>query len=235
MAETITFLFGAGASKGALHIDPCDPPLGNEVYDRLAQSYPNEWGPSSTLGQYSKGFRNDFEGTLFNEVCPRYPSLNILEWLCPMALYFSRFTPDNTCEDLYSKLLLCLRANGLIRNSIFGFLNYDCIFEKAAQRLGFKIDYSGGKTKDNAFPVLKIHGSCNFVTQDLESKLSYLSNQGYTESRMDYVPLAALEANLHRKLVGYCYPVISLYSFGKNTIVSGRQIQPDHSRFALHG
>ena len=108
--DTIAFLFGAGASKGALHVDPSDPPVGNELYDRLAQGFPREWGPGSTLGQHCEGFRNDFEKTLSKEVSLRYPALSILEWMRPMSLYFSRFSPDNSRDDLYSRLLLCLQA-----------------------------------------------------------------------------------------------------------------------------
>jgi hypothetical protein len=53
-----------------------------------------------------------------------------------MALYFSKFTPDGTGEDLYSRLLSALRGCGKLREAIFGSLNYDCIFEQAASRLG---------------------------------------------------------------------------------------------------
>ena len=226
MAETITFLFGAGASKGAVHVDPCAPPVGKELYDRLAHSFPREWGPGSPLSQYCDGFRNDFENTMSKEISTQYAPLFILEWMRPMSLYFSRFTPDKTGKDLYTRLLLCLQAKGLIGNSIFGSLNYDCIFEKAAHRIGFKINYSGKKAKIDAISVLKVHGSCNFVTEDMESKSQYLS--GYTESQIDYVSLQDIETELRAKFFGSAachYPFVSLYAFGKNTIVGGREIQ----------
>jgi hypothetical protein len=47
----VLFLFGAGASKGAGHIDPTDPPSGADVYDRLAWECPSVWGAGSQLGR----------------------------------------------------------------------------------------------------------------------------------------------------------------------------------------
>lgn len=226
MAETITFLFGAGASKGAVHVDPCAPPVGKELYDRLAHSFPREWGPGSPLSQYCDGFRNDFENTMSKEISTQYAPLFILEWMRPMSLYFSHFTPDKTGKDLYTRLLLCLQAKGLIGNSIFGSLNYDCIFEKAAHRIGLKINYSGKKAKIDEISVLKVHGSCNFVTEDMEPKSQFMS--GYTESRIDYVSLDNIETELRAKFFGSAgcyYPFVSLYAFRKNTIVGGMEIQ----------
>jgi hypothetical protein len=46
---------GAGASKGAGHILPYDHPLGTEVYDRLAEHFPTEWGLGYQLSRYSEG------------------------------------------------------------------------------------------------------------------------------------------------------------------------------------
>jgi hypothetical protein len=89
----------------------------------LEERFPKEWVLGSRLGQYAPGLRQNFEKTMFNEVCPRNPSINILEWQRNMALYFSSFTLDSTGKDLYSKLLSSLRDMGIMRKSIFGSLN----------------------------------------------------------------------------------------------------------------
>ena len=80
MSDELFFLFGAGASKGAGHTLPCDPPLGVEVYDRLLDRYPEVWGSGSHLARYSEALRQDFEKTMFDEVTLWDPSLSVLEW-----------------------------------------------------------------------------------------------------------------------------------------------------------
>ena len=230
MAGKIVFLFGAGASKGARHILPCDPPLGAEVYDRLAEHFPGQWGPSSRLGRYSEALRHDFEKTIFNEVCRWNPSLSILEWQRTMALYFAFFIPDSTGKDFYSRLLSFLQQSGKIRSSIFASLNYDCIFEQAADKLELAVDYSCGETQVNAVQVLKIHGSCNFITVDIQKSAPYyLTNpNSSTNCRMHCLQPIGIESVLKSRFsdanASY-YPVMSLYSFGKNSIVAGVRIQ----------
>ena len=66
MAKDLVYLFGAGASKGARHILPYDPPLGVKVYDHLAEHFPAEWGPGSRLNRYSEGLRYNFEETMLS-------------------------------------------------------------------------------------------------------------------------------------------------------------------------
>jgi hypothetical protein len=195
----------------------------------VAEHFPKEWGPGSHLSRYSEGFRKDFEKTMFDEVCRWNPSLSILEWYRSMALYFSRFTPDPTGEDLYSRLLWSLRDKGKIRDVVFASLNYDCIFEQAAYRLGLKVDYSGEEPQGDIYPVLKIHGSCNFITDNLQQMKAYLSSPGhYLGCGMNYLQLTNLENILQSKFTDYFgsyYPVMSLYSFGKNSIVAGTRMQ----------
>ncbi len=120
MEKQIAILFGAGASKGATHITPSQPPLGKDLYDRLAKDFPKEWGSESRLGRYSDGLRQDFERTMSDEVCRWVPSIAVLEWQRPMARYFARFAPDGTGDDLYSRLLRFLREHGKIQRAMFG-------------------------------------------------------------------------------------------------------------------
>src|SRR6266850_95352 len=124
MTNQIVFLFGAGASKGATHIQPYCPPLMRELYDELAKYDPTEWGPTRPLSEYADRFRKDFEAT-FSEVVLRIPkddtaprvtldSLTMLELQRPLALYFSQFSLDSSKLDYYSKLLASLHAAGRI-------------------------------------------------------------------------------------------------------------------------
>jgi hypothetical protein len=69
---------------------PDAPPLMSELYDRLAEQYPAEWGPASFPGKYSPQFQQDFEKTYSEVVIKEAPrdTLTLLELLRPLALYF---------------------------------------------------------------------------------------------------------------------------------------------------
>ena len=71
--SSLVLLFGAGASKGAGHVQPDAPPLMSELYERLAEQHPAEWGPASDPGKYSSQFRQDFEKTYSEVVIKEAP------------------------------------------------------------------------------------------------------------------------------------------------------------------
>lgn len=233
--KQIVILFGAGASKGATHITPSQPPLGKDLYDRLAEEYPKEWGPESHLGFYSDGLRQDFERTMSDEVCQRVASIAVLEWQRPMALYFARFAPDGTGDDLYSRLLSFLREHGKIQRAMFGSLNYDCIFEQASVAAGFHVDYLGEQGGTESIKVLKIHGSCNFVTKNLELMKPHLSSPGaHVECGLECLSpqeASTVLAARFRDYAAFCVPVMSLYALGKDSLVAPVQIQSIRNRW----
>jgi len=134
-------LFGAGASKGATHVTPADPPLGQALYSELASRFPNEWGSSSVLGKFAKELTRDFETTMLMKIFGFQPTSSLLAAHRSMALYFASFAPDGSAEDYYSKLLAALRAHDRLNNVTFASLNYDCLLEIAALSLGVGVDY----------------------------------------------------------------------------------------------
>jgi len=177
------FLFGAGASKAlGMHVKPRTPPLMCELYDELAIFFQKEWESGGLFGIYANQFRKDFEQhadrfrknfeQTFTEVVLKNtseyalpgPALSLLESQRPLALYFSRFVPDRTRMDYYTKLLDALGRSGNIPHTVFGSLNYDCLFEQAARNLNLRIDYECGNGVDD-IRVAKIHGSSNFIAQ----------------------------------------------------------------------
>jgi hypothetical protein len=190
----IVFLFGAGASKGAEHVTPDTPPLMYQLYDRLALRFPTEWGPSSTRAPHADRYRENFEKA-FTEIdlgrAPGIPpgtplpGLNAIEAQRPLAVYFSEFQLDLSRCDFYSRLLDFLRRSGLIEDCFFSTLNYDCLFEQAAIRTGFRLDYlldaasamlsatagenwPGARASSDLVYLAKLHGSCTFNTPDEE-------------------------------------------------------------------
>lgn len=228
MRSELVFLFGAGASHGATNVLPCAPPLGTNLYDELSTYSPAVWGRGSRVGRYGNELRKDFEKTLFKEVCMWNPSLDVLEWLRPIALYFSRFSPDSSATDFYSRLLLFLRTKGLLRSSTFGSLNYDTIFEQAAYRLGMEVDYSAAENGEETVRVLKVHGSSNFISGDMERYKMYLTNpNSATGGKINFLCPVRVEEVLRKRFADrqrLYFPVMSLYSFGKNNLIAGNQI-----------
>src|SRR2546426_9755459 len=54
----LVFLLGAGAIFGAIDVSPYPPPLGPNLYDRLAKEFPNTWG---RFAYRAEEFRRGFE------------------------------------------------------------------------------------------------------------------------------------------------------------------------------
>src|SRR5439155_25174237 len=122
-----------------------------ELYDELMMFFQKERGLRSffvdqimkAFEQYPDQFRNNFEQTFTkvilkttNEYALSAPALSLLEAQRPLALYFSRFVLAPTRMDYYSKLLDALDRSGNIPHTVFGSLNYDCLFEQAASHFG---------------------------------------------------------------------------------------------------
>ncbi|MCX7637784.1 MAG: hypothetical protein N2044_08075 [Cyclobacteriaceae bacterium] len=160
----IVFLFGAGASFGSGQVDPCPPPLGNDLYSALKRIYPVTWGSfDSTL---QSKFTDNFENGMAYLIEKNSHAIPIL--MQQMAIFFSRFalTPSN--NNLYKALFKKLKSKKLINQTILSTLNYECICEVAASLEGLKIDYFGKEENENA-KIWKIHGSCNFKLQGMEA------------------------------------------------------------------
>src|SRR2546428_56294 len=118
---TLLFLFGAGASFGAIHVSPYPPPLGRDLYDELAEAFPHTWGAESWFAGRADDFRSDFEKTM--ERCIGPNAASAVPALLDMANYFAQFEPGG--NDLYSRLLLELLARSLIARTVFCSLNYE--------------------------------------------------------------------------------------------------------------
>lgn len=220
MATELVFLFGAGASKAANeHVHPCSPPLMDKLYERLAKHFPQEWGyhvqiGGYRLGDYREEFKENFEKTFAkiflrvheDDESPRTTpdTLTILEQQRTLALYFSQFVLDSSRQDPYSKLLASLIKSRKIQVSQFGSLNYDCLFEQAAHGLGVRVDYFGGSRDAGLILAAKIHGSCNFITQEIsQMNRALLAIPGLRyEIQVKVIPPNEVECKLAEKISG---------------------------------
>ena len=151
-------LFGAGAPRGLPGIVPERPPLGNQLFGRLAHHYPATWGalPTSLRSVF---LHDGFEGgmaVIWRHHAPQVPAL-----MRQMALFFLSFDIllSSTNVNPYCELAQLVEDQTL-DSTLFSTLNYDCLLEIAfaSRQLPFRyFEEDGGAT-----PIWKLHGSCNF-------------------------------------------------------------------------
>jgi hypothetical protein len=240
--EQLVFLLGAGASHGigkkGRSVVPYCPPLMKHLYDKLAAEIPDEYGPGSALEQYADDFRADFEATFTRVVLkhangggagPATPdTLTLLESQRSLALYFAQFSLLTGLPNYYSKLLAALQAADLIERTIFRTLNYECLFEQAAEQLKLRIDYSCKDRSPEILRVAKLHGSCNFLVEVPRSSLAWLSAPNVSAgTTMSYLPPSELKNLLKAKFSKYdpaFYPAMSQVSPFKEQLVASAKI-----------
>jgi hypothetical protein len=117
----------------------------SQLHRRLAASYSphcatnsqSSWGNLPTAS--ARAFEDDFETAMFELWNQEPPDRSRL--IIDMAIYFSRFLPASDGSDLYGELLRTLVVRKLLRRTAFATLNYECIFDIAAGRLGRPVAY----------------------------------------------------------------------------------------------
>ncbi|WP_428312001.1 hypothetical protein [Hydrocarboniphaga sp.] len=148
------FLFGAGASFGSGPCQPTTPPLGSALFDELRNSGGVAARVSDDLAAL---FRCDFEAGMDRFWLEHNPWTS--ELLRDMARFFAVFEPEE--GNLYMEVIAAL--GGTRKKAVFATTNYDLLIEHAIVRSGFLITYGGLPVSPKNIPVLKIHGSCNFL------------------------------------------------------------------------
>lgn len=148
------FIFGAGASYGSGPCHPSSPPLGSALFDELRAAGGIATKVSKELAEV---FRHDFEAGM--DRFWKEHNTATAELLRDMARYFAKFEPLQ--DNLYIKLVAAL--SGTRKKAIFATTNYDLLIEHAISQSGLLIKYGGLPTPHNNIPVLKLHGSCNFL------------------------------------------------------------------------
>lgn len=211
--KDIVFLFGAGASYGAGAILPESPPLGPQLYEALAISYPGSWG--SLPGEVRETFKQDFESGM-QLIYDQY-ELAIPALMREMAVYFIQFRPYER-SSLYCRLVSDLYSCGLLERVLFSTLNYECVLEYSLAGQGHDIAYfDEGAVQD--VPVWKLHGSCNmFLKGIMGMGITYgqqASIDGPAEAFLDQ------ESVIKRCLVeNDLAPIMCLYMKGKPINIS---------------
>ena len=150
------FLFGAGASNGSLDCIPYCPPLGCQLFNELQKA----GGIARTIcDDLADRFKQDFEEGMDMFFDKR--NEDVTAFLREMADYFVKFKPGP--NNLYKRLISTL--SGSKDEFVFSTINYDLLIEIALNQAGFAIAHSGLQIPKNNFPLIKIHGSCNFLPE----------------------------------------------------------------------
>jgi hypothetical protein len=221
MPAKVVLLFGAGASYGAGGMDR-PPPLGPKLYSELCHAYRGTW---RNIRGYVEEIHRRFEQkgfecgmqALYDDPYRENPDLNWL--LRDMAIFFSRFTIDRPRENYYVQLLHRYRHDIAAGDVAIATLNYECLIELAAGHIGLgQIRYKGGGP---GVRLLKLHGSCNFIPQNLfgdpHSVTINVGRDIIFDAPTRYVLPAAVESELGKVLLP---PQMSLYTQQKHNVVN---------------
>jgi len=139
-----------------------------------------------------------------------------------LASYFARFAPGmfgNHYVDLFQKLS---QAN---IDFVYSTLNYDCIAELAASKIGLSVNYNTDNMSSGQFNILKLHGSCNFLLQGITGKLGSMSfgvGSGMIDGSIEIVQPNLVQQTVQNRPAGPC---MSFYMKNKPTAVGSKTIQ----------
>jgi hypothetical protein len=154
-------------------------------------------------------------------------------FLREMSAYFAKFEPGPS--NLYCDVMRILRESK--RPFTIATLNYDLLIERAITIAGYRVAYHAPPVPARNTPVLKLHGSCNFLP-DLRG-LSIHDVAFDLPGPDDVNVVGNIRAAQPDEVVRYCEqedslaPAVALYAAGKQILFCPafvRQQQQDWSR-----
>lgn len=219
------FLFGAGASFGSGPCWPYRPPLGKDLFPALQA----EGGVAATVdADLANLFVEDFEAGMDRFWKER--NADTTELLRDMARFFAPFSPSP--GNYYGELLRVL--GGSLKNSIMVTTNYDLMIERAVCDAGFHVQYGGFPAHEGNIPILKIHGSCNFLP-DLQSQNMQIwgvkFNLSQAASGSSIIETGIRPAQHLEEIIHFCRsedaiaPALAVYSPSKQVLFCSKIIQ----------
>jgi hypothetical protein len=216
---TIGFVFGAGASYGSLDCKPNTPPLGNDLFRAM-----RDGGFLSFVTDECAEKFSDFEVGM-GHFYKNYSHL-VVRFLKEMSLFFLKY--DLGHENLYLKIANQLAQSN--KRAVFMTTNYDLLIEKSLERAGLKYSYSFGESSGQ-ISLLKIHGSCNFISQNSVTGISFQFSPDWQKPIIKSNIVA--ELNL-RKVMDFCFksslaPAIAMYSPEKTRLFDGEFVEEQYS------
>lgn len=220
----ITFIFGAGASRGSGKTIPYNPPLGNSLYDNLV----SQKGCFSNLpNKLQEVFKHQGFEAGMSTIPNNSQIINPLQK--EIACYLSKFqiTPENAYVRLFNKVHRLMPKINIVT------LNYDTLIEQAIARIGYPIDYNGS---NKGITVLKPHGSSNFLPQ-INFNFSGNTMLG-CQSFISGLPTNAVSTN--QEVIQWCNnprnsdlsPVLSMYEKGKRVVINSELIDNIQNKYS---
>lgn len=220
-------LFGAGASFGAGEIVPRPPPLGYDLFPALRRLF-STWRaiPEADAAL----FAGDFEAGMAT-VVDRY-SMAVGPLMQEMALFFSGFGQRQGSSNLYTRLI---ERAADCRDVIWSTLNYECLLEVAAARTGRSVHYFGepGEELEEALPIWKLHGSCNFKVTGLQAGRGVHYGTGVVFGG-GIEPIDPSQVRAVYTANTSLYPAMALFAPDKPIAMSPAPIKEAQDRWAAH-
>lgn len=223
------FLFGAGASFGAATDTIERPPLGDSLFEQLSVEYCDSWR------LIDKSFFSDGDGVRFEEGLYSY-LLTESRMLVPLqkdlAMFFSKYKIINK----ENKLIQLIEKNRTLfdnNNVVLSTINYDLLLEYALSMFQIKFTYS--PNIDEFIKVLKLHGSCNFISKSPRLTLKKEINMPATVNEKGELEFGQVIGEFHilwnmDELKGALepnssFPIMALYTKTKNVLFNKKVIQ----------
>lgn len=209
---TSLFLFGAGASFGSGPCRPHPPPLGGHFFAALRQ----QGGVANEIGdELASVFAADFEAGMDRFRIEHNTLTTSL--LRDMAKYFAPFEPAS--GNLYMEIIRAL--GGTRKKAVLVTTNYDLLIERAIGEVGLAVSYTGFPVPLNNIPVLKIHGSCNFLP-NLDFRIRSIDFK--TDPSQSVLDADVFPASTTEEIIRFCTeqdsiaPALALYSPDKKIL-----------------
>jgi len=224
-------LFGAGASKysGGLNTQP---PLGNELIEKLAERFPDTWG--DRWGIKIESFIPDFEKgmTELIRVMDRSGG-DYSQYLRDLARFFSQFKIENPSENYYYKLITDIMPIIKQERIVLSSLNYDCILEDAINQF-IPIYKINPFTNPIGPMVIKPHGSCNYFIEMSNIHITERAMTTGSSAKINGTPICVDRMDVDQ----YCKPnmfppILSLYDVYKTTMSGNNVISAIRKHLAL--
>jgi hypothetical protein len=213
------FLFGAGASAFCQKYD-C-PPVGNKLFAKLRK----HGGVAAILSnQLTSVFNRNFEDGV-EQVWDTH-SEYLVGILRETALYLAQFEPGP--DNLYRQLVRHLI--GTRTRAVLATINYDLLIELAVCAEGRKVTYHTFPVSWGNIPVIKIHGSINFLPQVSIRDIGFAIGRGNTILEGAKISVAKSPS----EVIDWCLletgiaPAMALYTKKKPVLIC-----PDVVRFQM--
>lgn len=213
---SVMLIFGAGASRFCGECYPHNPPLGNDLFKELI-----EGGgiPENIIAEYGNIFLEEgFEAGM--AALRHLGSDAFLPIQRQTAALLSKFVLGK--NNYYSEILDRIGRRGITK-IVFASLNYDLLLEQALRRKAIDYKYPGETKNENpkAVPLLKLHGSSNFLPRLPDNFTVNGSISTKADRYLDGLPMRAVDDHagvlrwISEKRNEYLTPVLSVYGKAK--------------------